>query len=299
MRRASSLAVASLILGLAMFCGRAAHPALAEPNGICTSVNPAPTPSAATDPSEPSCLYSGGIRYLYVSPVAGASTSAPAYSRIQDGTTTQLLSVPATIGTADSISSQSGGLYADSYLHVFGSSGWNRLRDVTAFGSSEVGLLGVGVCSASANACSTVATNNGNFGAGNAGLFTIDFDYLWDPTGSAWTRRGGDTSTGVGWGTIGGSRTATIAAATSGPTVIKNAAGRLENVVITTAGTNGTETFYDNASACSGTVLGTVQGTTAVAVNLIGTILKFDMPAANGITACGGTGSAAVTASYY
>jgi hypothetical protein len=99
--------------------------------------------------------------------------------------------------------------------------------------------------------------------------------------------------------TTGGSKTTAIAAATSGPTVIKASAGRLVRVLITTAGTSGTETFYDNASACSGTVIGIAQGTTAVAGNVAGTILFLENPAANGVTACGGTGSAAVTVSYY
>lgn len=90
----------------------------------------------------------------------------------------------------------------------------------------------------------------------------------------------------------GGSVTAAIAAATAGPTVVKNVPGRIARVLITTAGT-ASETFYDNASACSGTIIGITPATTSV-----GTVIDFSFPAANGITGCGGAGSPAVTVSY-
>jgi hypothetical protein len=98
----------------------------------------------------------------------------------------------------------------------------------------------------------------------------------------------------------GGTTTATVAAASAGPNVIKASAGRLARVVISTAGTTGTDIFYDNASACSGTIIAEIAGTTALSINVAGGVpFVFDMPAANGITECGGTGSAAVTVSYY
>jgi hypothetical protein len=96
-----------------------------------------------------------------------------------------------------------------------------------------------------------------------------------------------------------GASKATIAAATAGPTVIKATAGVLSLYLITTAGTTGTETFYDNASACSGTVIGIANGTTALAAAIAGYYQKLDVVAANGITACGGTLSAALTVQYY
>jgi hypothetical protein len=97
----------------------------------------------------------------------------------------------------------------------------------------------------------------------------------------------------------GGTSTATIGAATAGPTVIKASAGTITRALITTAGTTGTETFYDNASACSGTIIGIVPGTTAVTTAVSGTSMPFEFAAANGITACGGTGSAAVTVGFF
>lgn len=103
----------------------------------------------------------------------------------------------------------------------------------------------------------------------------------------------------VGSITDGGSSTATIAAATAGPTVIKSTPGFLSVILITTAGTTGTETFYDNASACSGTIIGIANGTTAQATAIAGYFLKIGMAAANGITACGGTLSPALTVGFY
>lgn len=102
------------------------------------------------------------------------------------------------------------------------------------------------------------------------------------------------------WVTNGGGTTSTIAAGVAGPTVIKATAGRLETVVITTAGTATAVTFFDNASACTGTILGIIPTTAVLAGAVAGSApYKFDMPAANGITACGGTTSAAVTVSFW
>jgi hypothetical protein len=90
-----------------------------------------------------------------------------------------------------------------------------------------------------------------------------------------------------------------ITAGLAGPTVIKASAGVLVSGLITTAGTTGTVILYDNASACSGTIIGEVAGTTALATMVAGAPpIKWDMIAVNGITACGGTGSAAITVGY-
>lgn len=147
--------------------------------------------------------------------------------------------------------------------------------------------------------------NGGSYGSDNVSPAALST--LWGTTETTGLNPAGNidrvrldrNATGVQLVTTGGISTTAIGAASAGPNVIKGSAGRLAKAVITTVGTTGTDTFYDNASACSGTVLGTVQGTTAVTGNLIGTIVVFDMPAANGITECGGTGSAAVTVSYF
>jgi hypothetical protein len=89
------------------------------------------------------------------------------------------------------------------------------------------------------------------------------------------------------------SSTAVVAAGV-GTTVIKKTAGRLVRVVVTGAVPTGALTFYDNASTGSGTVLAVIPGSGVVQ----GQAYDIQMPAANGITAVGATGSAAVTVSY-
>jgi hypothetical protein len=66
----------------------------------------------------------------------------------------------------------------------------------------------------------------------------------------------------------------------AGVVVIKGVAGRLCRVLVTTTMTSAQAiTFYDNASAGSGNVIGLIPGGTTA-----GTITDFEMPAAAGIT---------------
>ena len=66
----------------------------------------------------------------------------------------------------------------------------------------------------------------------------------------------------------------------AGAVVIKGAPGRLCRVLVTTSTTSAQAiTFYDNASAGSGTVVGIIPGGTTA-----GTIVDFEMPCAAGIT---------------
>jgi hypothetical protein len=117
---------------------------------------------------------------------------------------------------------------------------------------------------------------------------------LYYVNGGDFSSQGGGNNLGVQWTTQGGSLTLPIAGAAAGPSVIKASAGRLARVLATTTGATTAITFYDNASACSGTIIGFLPATVAA-----GTVTDFSMPAANGITACGGTGSAAVSVSFY
>lgn len=65
----------------------------------------------------------------------------------------------------------------------------------------------------------------------------------------------------------------------NGAVVIKGAAGRLCRVLVTTTTTSAQAiTFYDNASAGSGTVVGLIPGATTA-----GTVVDFEMPCTNGI----------------
>lgn len=80
----------------------------------------------------------------------------------------------------------------------------------------------------------------------------------------------------------GGQFTTAVTAAqiAAGPVVIKGAPGRLCQVLVTTTLTSAQSiTFYDNASAGSGTIV----GLTAAAATA-STIYVFNSPCANGIT---------------
>ena len=166
---------------------------------------------------------------------------------------------------------------------------------VNAWAVNTHGVGNIQVCDPTGLSCPYISIPGDGYGQAS-GLYTVSQNEFYN--GANLTRQWGDT-TGVSWTTTGGRYNAGIAAATSGPTVIKASAGRLAKVLITTAGTTGTETFYDNASACSGRVIGVAAGTTANAAAVAGYTYELSMPAANGITACGGTGSAAVTVSYW
>jgi hypothetical protein len=100
---------------------------------------------------------------------------------------------------------------------------------------------------------------------------------------------------GVPITTTGGTTTAAVASGTSSNTVIKATPGRLARVLVTgLAGTTtGTTSIFDNATTNSGTVLAILANNTAV-----GTVLTFDMPAANGITVGGNANAPAVTISF-
>jgi hypothetical protein len=83
------------------------------------------------------------------------------------------------------------------------------------------------------------------------------------------TSTGGDSTAGIN-----------AAAIAAGVVVVKATSGRLCRVLVTT-GTTAAQaiTFFDNAAAGSGTILGVIPGGTAA-----GTIVDFAMPAVNGIT---------------
>jgi len=88
-------------------------------------------------------------------------------------------------------------------------------------------------------------------------------------------------------------QTATVASAAAN-TVIKAHAGRLRNVLVTTAGSgSGGVLIYDNATVGSGTVIGYVPATIAV-----GTFYVFAMPAAAGITVVNVASGPVLTVSF-
>lgn len=95
-------------------------------------------------------------------------------------------------------------------------------------------------------------------------------------------------------GFAGSTSSTAVVAAGAGTTVIKAGPGRLGRVIVTGAVPTGALTFYDNASAGSGTVLAVIPASGVTS----GQAFDIQMPAANGITAVGAAGSAAVTVSY-
>lgn len=100
--------------------------------------------------------------------------------------------------------------------------------------------------------------------------------------------------------TEGGGYTGTVAAAATGPLTFRTGTGRLAKTIITAAGTSGNVTFYDNATACSGTVLYVVPGSTnSATVGQLGYVSAPEVRFVNGLTACGATGSPAITLSWW
>jgi hypothetical protein len=185
---------------------------------------------------------------------------------------------------------------AASFLGIGGYDGTNY--QPAFYDASGVGR--VAVCNALTANCASVSTINADSIVNTTQTVAgRSFNYAFN--GTTWDRLHKDTyAAGPIWAAEGGSTTTTIAAATAGPTVIKGSAGRLSTVVITTAGTATAVTFYDNASACSGTIIGIIPTTATLSAAVAGAPpYVFNMPAANGITACGGTTSAAVTVSYW
>lgn len=83
-------------------------------------------------------------------------------------------------------------------------------------------------------------------------------------------------------------------AAGSGTTAVtvKASAGYLKSFVVTTTA-SAALSFYDNASAASGTVLYTTAANIAA-----GTVVVLDMPFANGLTVSQASGTMAATISY-
>jgi hypothetical protein len=77
-------------------------------------------------------------------------------------------------------------------------------------------------------------------------------------------------------------------------TVVKARAGRLRNVLVTTAGTGaGQVNFYDNATTNSGTIVGAIPATVS-----IGTWYTFQMPVGAGIVCANVANGPVLTVSF-
>lgn len=95
-------------------------------------------------------------------------------------------------------------------------------------------------------------------------------------------------------GTVAWGGTATLGVpSNNGLTVVKNSAGRLASVIVTTSG-SAQLNIYDNASQASGTILGAVPANAAV-----GSVYQFYAPAANGIVANAVANCCATTICFY
>lgn len=93
--------------------------------------------------------------------------------------------------------------------------------------------------------------------------------------------------------TTSGTTVTAVAAGTGTDTVIKNSAGRLCRVLITSTAGAAVTAFYDNATAGSGTIIGIFPAAVAA-----GTVGDFEIPAANGITLKGAVTNPAMTISF-
>ncbi len=76
------------------------------------------------------------------------------------------------------------------------------------------------------------------------------------------------------------------------PITVKNAPGYLKKIVVLVTATVAM-TFYDNASAASGTILYVTAATVAA-----GTIIDIDMPFMNGLTVSQASGTAGMILAY-
>jgi len=81
---------------------------------------------------------------------------------------------------------------------------------------------------------------------------------------------------------------------TNGVNGIRTAQGRLCKVLVTTLIGANAINFFDNPSAASGTIIGTVPNGATV-----GTVFAFDMPYATGLSTSAAAGGGAVTISLY
>lgn len=91
---------------------------------------------------------------------------------------------------------------------------------------------------------------------------------------------------------ITGGETAVTVPVNAADVVVKATPGRLVKVLVTTTGANPMQIF-DNATAGTGTQIGCFAASPAV-----GTVIDFNMPAANGITIKGSATNPVVTVSY-
>lgn len=90
----------------------------------------------------------------------------------------------------------------------------------------------------------------------------------------------------------GGESLLPITAGATGAQPVKASPGRLGRVVLAAANGAAAITFYDNASAASGTVIGVIAASAAAGV------YDFQMPARNGITFTGAATNPALTVGY-
>jgi hypothetical protein len=166
-----------------------------------------------------------------------------------------------------------------------------RCQNITAGGSGMVQLT---------NGTSGLETGSPTDNGSQSGTTLYVSAFCLAYNGSTADRCRKDTyAAGPMWFSDGGSATAAIAAG-AGPNVIKGTPGRLTGILITVAGSTGNDTFYDNASACSGTILAIADGTTALATAIAGYVVPINkFVAANGITECGTSLSPAVTVGYF
>lgn len=109
--------------------------------------------------------------------------------------------------------------------------------------------------------------------------------------GTSYDRQRG--AQGQAFVTTGGATAVAVASGLATNTVVKASAGRLCRVLLTTANGAAAVSIYDNATTTSGTVIGYIAASAAA-----GTLVDFQIPAANGITIGGAATNPAMTVTF-
>lgn len=95
-----------------------------------------------------------------------------------------------------------------------------------------------------------------------------------------------------------GDSTATVAAGTTGNTVVKTGSGALAKILVTSTNGAAAINIYDANGPASGAVTGVIIGVVPASA-AVGSIYNLGMPFENGLTVAGAATNAALTISYH
>jgi hypothetical protein len=270
-------------------------------NGQALTHDPAPV--------QPSPLYTMQVNTPApcATAAAGVCKTDIASQSLSPVVTAPQATIPSVQPTASGLPATTTSLPATTFGYTISNNGWFALRGggANTSGTATGQAADVNLCNAIGSLCaSPMPAPTASAGAvpGAANQSTNAVSTCFYTTGSVAITALNVypcrvTASGNMLVTTGGIATGTVATGT-GNTVISAHAGMLNRVVITTAGTTGNATCYDNATTNSGTVVLLVDGTTLVSTAVAGTFIDVQMAVANGITCAGALNSPAFTVSY-